>query len=831
MFRKPFTFQPLRVFVLAALALLGSLLLVSTAAGAMGLDGPDLSDTRHTSAVAGPLAPNATPSPTCGPAAWTTQAVYPSIVRHSAVAAQGGLLYSFGGSTDAATLANAYVYNPGTDTWTAIASLPAIRAGASAVSDGTNIYILGGTGPGGTITNTLYRYNPATNTYTTMAAAPNAGVTHGSALLNGKIYRVAGCATSCLSYSTVVDAYDIATNTWAASGSVAAYPMAVAELAVVSDGTYLYGAGGLFAGTSTAKTYRYDPVGNSWNDAAITDLPQNRSQMASGVLNGQFLLAGGDSGGTTNTAIALSLSAPTGAWASEPTLSAVRRRGMGATLGNAFYLIGGYDSTGTLNNTVYRLVDFPCPTPTSTITPTRTNTPIATNTPAISPTPFPCGNVWTTVAPYPTPITSQATAALNGLIYSFGGITTSDVSLAYRYDPATDTWTALAPLPAARSGASAVSDGTYVYILGGSAGGLQANTVYRYDPVANSYTTMSPMPLTTTRQSVAYLNGKIYRIGGCNPGNCSFATSQVDIYTIATNTWASGPAYPTGVFYASAMVRNGFIYVAGGKDGNGQTTAKTYRLDPTIPAWDDASIADLPASRAEFAGDVLNGRWILAGGRDDFGQLQEAIAWDPVSNTWSVVSGMPTPAYYPGAATVGAALYVIGGDAFGRVALTRRYTEGVACTATATPTATLTSTPTRTPTPSNTPTVTPTPTATNTATPTNTPTATSTATPTTPITPVPTATCGPTTWAAVTSYPITIRNSAVAAQGGLIYSFGGNNGSAGVANAYVYNPISNLWTAIASLPAVRDGASAVSDGTYLYILNGFGPGGSTTDSL
>ena len=71
----------------------------------------------------------------------------------------------------------------------------------------------------------------------------------------------------------------------------------------------------------------------------------------------------------------------------------------------------------------------------------------------------------------------------------------------------------------------------------------------------------------------------------------------------------------------SAVAYSGFIYVAGGKDGGGSATNKTYRLDPVANTWDDAAIADLPATRAETAGDMLNGRWILAGGRDTFGQL------------------------------------------------------------------------------------------------------------------------------------------------------------------------------------------------------------------
>ena len=86
-------------------------------------------------------------------------------------------------------------------------------------------------------------------------------------------------------------------------------------------------------------------------------------------------------------------------------------------------------------------------------------------------------------------------AALNGVLYSFGGIISSaDTNLAYRYDPGTDTWTALANLPQALSGASAVSDGTYIYILGGSVGGNPVNTLYRYNPATNTYTTLAAMP-------------------------------------------------------------------------------------------------------------------------------------------------------------------------------------------------------------------------------------------------------------------------------------------------------------------------------------------------
>ena len=253
-------------------------------------------------------------------------------------------------------------------------------------------------------------------------------------------------------------------------------------------------------------------------------------------------------------------------------------------------------------------MNFPCPTPTATITPpptntpTPTNTPAATNTPTITPTPFPCGNTWATLTPYPTAISSQATTALNGLLYSFGGITNTDTNVAYRYDPATNAWTPLASLPAARSGASAVSDGTYIYILGGSARGNHTNTVYRYDPVANSYTTLAAMPLTTVCAGRRLSERQDLPHRRLQPGELLLRDGPGGHLHHRHQYLGERPGLPDGVAYTSAVVRGGFIYVAGGKDGNGQATSKTYRLDPATNTWDDAAIADLPAARQEVGG-------------------------------------------------------------------------------------------------------------------------------------------------------------------------------------------------------------------------------------
>src|SRR6267143_2970360 len=227
--------------------------------------------------------PTATPCASVG--SWAEQAPYPIAVSGNAVASQGGDVYSFGGIANNTAIANAYKYTPATNIWTPIAPLPSPRGWFSAASDGTYIYLLGGVDQNFATTATLWRYDPAADTYNT-SLPPYTIPTyfHASAYLNGKIYRIAGAA---IGTDFHVEVYDIATNTWSMAAN---YPFANHSLMAVTLDGYIYAGGG---NASPDKTYRYDPSTNTWDDAAIADLPAGRSSAASGVYNSRWLLAGG----------------------------------------------------------------------------------------------------------------------------------------------------------------------------------------------------------------------------------------------------------------------------------------------------------------------------------------------------------------------------------------------------------------------------------------------------------------------------------------------------------------------------------------------------------
>jgi N-acetylneuraminic acid mutarotase len=315
------------------------------------------------------------------PAAWLDQAAYPSNIYWGALTAQSDLLYSFGGLDGAHILSTTHSYNASTNVWTSLAPLPNPRVVGSAVSDGTYLYILGGGEDGITTTHTVFRYDPGANSYTTLAPIHTGTGGQAVVYLNGKIYRIGGCIDAgCTSISNTVEAYTISSDTWV---SVANYPIGVVWLSAVAYDKYIYTAGAAYVGADAIKTYRYDPGTNTWDDAAISDLPAPRYGAAAGLLNSQFVLAGGVVNGLVgNSTIALDLSNPTGSWTPLADMNHAVYWGLSAALGGQLYAVGGSEGSGPTNFNQRYAPAVTCASPTATVGP-----PTATvTTTALAPT-------------------------------------------------------------------------------------------------------------------------------------------------------------------------------------------------------------------------------------------------------------------------------------------------------------------------------------------------------------------------------------------------------------------------------------------------------------
>lgn len=283
--------------------------------------------------------------PEGGSCSWSASTVTTAPVLDQATVSVGNNIYTFGGVANSVITAASFKFD-GT-TWTPITSLPAAIEFPTAVTDGTNIYVLGGALVGtGAPQTTLYRYNVATNDYTTLAPFTVPTWNQAVAFLNGKIYKFAGTSTS--ASTNALEIYDIAGNSWSPG---AAYPESVSFVSSFVRNGFVYGAGGIASVGSVAslKTFRYDPVGNTWDDAAIVDLPATRwGAASSGVgygVNGGWVLAGGYVAGTATANISTTVirwDPVANSWATMPNMSVGERsRFGGAILNSSFYAIGG----------------------------------------------------------------------------------------------------------------------------------------------------------------------------------------------------------------------------------------------------------------------------------------------------------------------------------------------------------------------------------------------------------------------------------------------------------------------------------------------------------
>lgn len=273
---------------------------------------------------------------------WNARVDYPIPILDQGSAVIGDVLYSFGGASAGAVTASSFKFDG--SAWTAIANLPSARQYPGVTTNGQYAYLVGGADSAQTILSTLTRYEPALNAYVNLAPAPTPSWNSAFVHLGGKLYKFGGSTTTGGASTANAEVYTIASNTWA---PIASYPAALSFIGGFSDGAYVYGIGGLAAATATEtlKTYRYDAGTNTWNDAAIADLPATRWGSAIAPYRGGALVAGGYSGNVVQ-ADALRWSRVNNVWAPLPDMLAARARFAGSVVKGCFFAIGGRSTAG-----------------------------------------------------------------------------------------------------------------------------------------------------------------------------------------------------------------------------------------------------------------------------------------------------------------------------------------------------------------------------------------------------------------------------------------------------------------------------------------------------
>lgn len=180
------------------------------------------------------------------------------------------------------------------------------------------------------------------------------------------------------------------------------------------------------------------------------------------------------------------------------------------------------------------------------------------------------------------------------------------------------------------------------------------NQFKSYNPVTNAWTTLANLPTATAISSLGCdaAGGRLFLFGGNT--DPSTVTNIVQVYTIATNTWAPGPPLPAQRSFMASGAIGGKIYlVAGYSTGNVDPAFDTnWEFDPVTLTY--TVRAPLPAMLGGAAGAVSGGRLYVMGGRNLAAtQLNTVYEYNPVTNTWATKAPMPTAVNVAGGTGLG----------------------------------------------------------------------------------------------------------------------------------------------------------------------------------
>jgi len=541
-------------------------------------------------------------TPVSPPGAWTTKTPMLYQRDNAANVVSDAIIYVLGGAPAGTSILDSMeAYDPATDTWTTKAVLP----------PWTTIPIVPPWAD--PITNPLpsahqgYRYGPA-------AAAVNGSIylMGGTSLVNGQgpIYPMAVYDPGTDSWSSTVPTNAATTAAGTAGQTLAPFPTGRwgFDVAVVDGIIYAVGGAVHVPGNLTTTDNTQTKITGATNPvvlpgtATLTGL-SNWSQY-------YFIVTAVDGNGVESAA--------------SPEVSALLRftyvAGAGTSAGDGQATLTWMATTGATSYNVYY----------------STKPGVTTNSPTKV----------TGIPPTLNTVSTTVTGLTNGMAHYF--IVTAMVGGVEVMASDEFSVTPQATPPATVPSGLAVTSGnaqvtlTWATVAGaasyniyyGTGTNIYYSTVEAYDPVANTWTTRASMPTPRWGSTVSVVNGQIYAIGGWGGWP---ELSVVEVYDPVADAWSTTVPVNTAT-------------TAAGTAG--------------------AALAPMPTARDDFGFSVLNGVIYAIGG--DTNSFDDAArtpccttvveAYDPVANTWSTKTPMPTIRDDFDASLVDGVIYAIAGS-------------------------------------------------------------------------------------------------------------------------------------------------------------------------
>ena len=127
------------------------------------------------------------------------------------------------------------------------------------------------------------------------------------------------------------------------------------------------------------------------------------------------------------------------------------------------------------------------------------------------------------------------------------------------------SWTQAADLPTPREHLAAVSDGIYVYTVGGRFLSSDENSAafQRFDPQSGNWEELEDMPTPRGSYGAAFIDGRIVAVGGEEPTR---VLATVEMYDISSGKWTTLAPINTPVHGQVVAAAGSTLYCIGGAD-------------------------------------------------------------------------------------------------------------------------------------------------------------------------------------------------------------------------------------------------------------------------
>jgi serine/threonine protein kinase/N-acetylneuraminic acid mutarotase len=445
----------------------------------------------------------------------------------AAAAVAGGRIVVMGGVDANGALLNTTEVFDG-NSWTPGAPIPTPRQMLAAASDGKLVYAVGGTN--GADLTTVEAYDPAANTWTSLPPLPKARSDLGATITEGRLVVLGGVSSGQVLKN--VSTFDLMTKTWSGLPDMATARHGM-SVAAVEESVYAIGGSTdvgddqitLSAEVLKLPARKTQPT-PPWH--SLPDAPTARLMMASAVLNNKIWIMGGLQNGTALTTVE-SYDPRTGAWQNEPSLPVPLHHAAAATYHGEVVILGGSgDTIANGSNKVFALR----------------------------------GSNWVELPPLTHARAAPAAAVVGDKLVVVGGQNAKQlVGQTEVFDGS--SWKDAAALPTPREHLAAVSDGAYLYAIGGRMLSSDTNSaaLERFDPESGSWTKLTGMPTPRGSFGAAYIDGRIVALGGEEP---TTVLNVAEMYDIADGKWSTLPPMPTPRHAEVVATVGNTVYCIGG---------------------------------------------------------------------------------------------------------------------------------------------------------------------------------------------------------------------------------------------------------------------------